>query len=309
MKTTCPGGALRSMEHVVRVARSYDTQTPRRWCSVETCGDHWHVVPRDGRGPFFDPIELNGACDAMRALPPSAWDAAYAAAVRVRAVRAVRAVKAPPDASAVIPRGVEFWRVYYGVPNVETETLVSNHNKASRAWAPKSVIAPRSEQRELAAYRRGVRAAVCAAVRWLIESLRGAGRAFDAALTAAAFDLIRRTDDAVLVAKRGSPLRGALYPVHALLDRRGMFGVREKWTTRTMKAEDLDHLRGNARVLVVAELGPGDLAALLAHEIAHAITLPVWQPANNHPPAFVELESLAARALASTSVTAARRAP
>jgi hypothetical protein len=73
-----------------------------------------------------------------------------------------------------------------------------------------------------------------------------------------------------------------------------------------MEASDLDHVRKNARVLVVAELDAPKLATLLAHEIAHAITLPVWQPENNHPPAFLELETLAGRALA---LTGARRAP
>jgi hypothetical protein len=294
------------MEHVVRVARSYDTQSPRAWCTVRKCGDHWHVVPR-AKGPVVDPIELEGACDAMRALPPSEWDAAYAEAVEAsEAVDAAEAARGARGRS-LVPRGVGFWRVYYGAPLVSTDSLVAEHNAASQSWAPMKVIAPRAEQRAHAEYRRLVADTTHRAVSWLVRYLRRRGRAFDAALLASAFALLGRTDDAVLVARVGAPLRGALYPLHTLVDGQGRLTLQDKWKTRKMAASDLDHVRKNARVLVVAELDAPKLATLLAHEIAHAITLPVWQPENNHPPAFLELETLAGRALALTG--AHRRAP
>jgi predicted SprT family Zn-dependent metalloprotease len=64
-------------------------------------------------------------------------------------------------------------------------------------------------------------------------------------------------------------------------------------------------LEHNTRVLVVKHIEDDEreLEALLAHEIAHAITVPIWQPNNNHPPAFVEFETLTSHALAGTLVS------
>jgi hypothetical protein len=64
-------------------------------------------------------------------------------------------------------------------------------------------------------------------------------------------------------------------------------------------------LEHNTRVLVVKHIEDDErkLEALLAHEIAHAISVPIWQPNNNHPPAFVEFETLTSHALAGTLVS------
>ena len=130
---------------------------------------------------------------------------------------------------------------------------------------------------------------------------------FDAELVRSAFRLVRESGRAVLVARDDSPLHGAMYPTHALPrhmlpDSENARGPRRNATKNGV----LD----NARVLVVREiLSDPELDALLAHELAHAITMPVWQTENNRPPAFTEFETVTANALISARKRSAPSPP
>jgi hypothetical protein len=299
----CVGARISSLSDAVRVARSYDRAN--RSCVVVQCfganghngangahgnnyfgfndasTPHWHIIEHKSRA--LDPIMIDGACDAMRALPPIEWDGAYEAAVARVARRKIR--------TPIAPRGVDFWRVYYGVPRRSTEQLVKEHNESHAQWDPERVIAPRNTQRRNLAYRHRVCQIVRETARWLATRLRSMDREFDARLVEGAFSLIagRNGVDAVLVKKSGSPLAGAMYPLHTLGSLRG----RTSWKFVKMVPEDLDHVNKNERVLVVGVLDNPALASLLIHEISHAITLPLWTDAN-HPRAFLELETIVA---------------
>ena len=307
----CVGARISSLSDAVRVARSYDRAN--RPCVVVQCfgaigpigpngaigsndfgshdfgsngaaTPHWHIT--ESARSVLDPIMIDGACDAMRALPPIEWDAAYEAAVQSGCRAARRKIR-----TLVVPRGVDFWREYYGAPRRSTERLVEEHNASRAQWDPAKVIAPMREQRLHLAYRTRVRDIVRETARWLAERLRSQDRKFDARLVEGAFSLItgRNGVDAVLVKKSNSPLAGAMYPLHTL----GSLHA-EKWTFVPMLPTDLDHANKNERVLVVSVLeDPVLLASLLIHEISHAITLPLWTDAN-HPRAFLELETIVA---------------
>jgi hypothetical protein len=113
--------------------------------------------------------------------------------------------------------------------------------------------------------------------------------------------------DAVLVAKRGGPLSGAMYPTYVLETTMADGPLARTVRSAAARARGAgEHLlEHNTRVLVVKHIEDDErkLEALLAHEIAHAITVPIWQPNNNHPPAFVEFETLTSHALAGTLVS------
>ena len=320
----CVGARISSLSDAVRVARSYDRAN--RSCVVVECfgngangsngahghngangtngahghngaygasgnndfgsnvasTPHWHIIEHKSR--VLDPIMIDGACDAMRALPPIEWDGAYEAAVARVARRKIRTL--------IAPRGVDFWREYYGVPRRSTEQLVKEHNKSHAQWDPARVIAPMNEQQQHVEYRHRVCQIVRKTARWLATRLRSMDREFDARLVKGAFSLIagRNGVDAVLVKKSGSPLAGAMYPLHTLGSLRG----RASWKFVEMLPKDLDHVNKNERVLVVGVLDDDPaLASLLIHEISHAITLPLWTDAN-HPRAFSELETIVA---------------
>lgn len=288
----------------VRAARSYDTSVPRRYCLVERCkdGERWHVTVVTSATRVLDPIELNFACDRMRRLPPTEWDESYASAERSAQEQHKR--RGLEHDVILNARGVEFWRAYYGVPNAPIAELLAAHDRARRAhWDPTRVVASDTVQREKRAYRRRVREIVLRAVDIIERELDAAGFAFDAELVRSAFRLVRESGLAVLVARDDSPLHGAMYPTHALPrhmlpDSENARGPRRNATKNGV----LD----NARVLVVREiLSDPELDALLAHELAHAITMPVWQTDNNHPPAFTEFETVTANAL----IFARRSAP
>ena len=297
-----------TLVNAVRAARSYDTSVPRRYCFVERCkdGDRWHVTVVTTTTRVLDPIELNFACDRMRRLLPAEWDEAYASAERSAQEQHKR--RRLEHDVVLNARGVEFWRAYYGVPNAPIADLLAAHDRARRAhWDPKRVVASDLVQREKRAYRRHVRAIVLRAVDIIERELDDAGFAFDAELVRSAFRLVRESDRAVLVARDDSPLLGAMYPTHALPrhmlpDSENARGPRRNATKNGV----LD----NARVLVVREISSGpELEALLAHELAHAITLPVWQTDNNHPPAFTEFETVTASALISARKRSAPSPP
>jgi hypothetical protein len=321
----CGGARISSLSDAVRVARSYDRAN--RPCVVVQCfgaigpngavgakgavgaigsndfgsngaaTPHWHIT--ESTRSVLDPIMIDGACDAMRALPPIEWDAAYEAAVQSGCRAARRKIR-----TLVVPRGVDFWREYYGAPRRSTERLVEEHNASRAQWDPAKVIAPMNEQHRHLAYRTRVRDIVRETARWLAKRLRSIDQKFDARLVEGAFRLItgRNGVDAVLVKKSGSPLAGAMYPLHTL----GSLHA-EKWTFVPMRPEDLDHVHKNERVLVVGVLDDPALASLLTHEIAHAITLPLWTDAN-HPPAFHELEAIVATCPALVRLAPAKKA-
>jgi hypothetical protein len=219
----CVGARISSLSDAVRVARSYD-RANRSCVGVQCFGanghngangshghndfgsndasiPHWHIIEHKSR--VLDPIMIDGACDAMRALPPIEWDEAYEAAVARVARRKIRTL--------IAPRGVDFWREYYGVPRRSTEQLVDAHNESHAQWDPARVIAPMNEQPEHVEYRHRVCQIVRETARWLATRLRSMDREFDARLVKGAFSLIAGRDgvDAVLVKKSGSPLAGA----------------------------------------------------------------------------------------------------
>jgi hypothetical protein len=169
------------------------------------------------------------------------------------------------------------------------------------------VIASRRTQEAALEYRTRVRATVCRAIDGLETYLRKNGHRLDARLVRSAFSLVRRTVDAVLVAKRGGPLSGAMYPTYVLETTMADCPLARTVRSAAARARDAgEHLlEHNTRVLVVKHIEDDEreLEALLAHEIAHAITVPIWQPNNNHPPAFVEFETLTSHALAGTLVS------
>ena len=281
----------------VRVARNYDRSVPRVYCIVteDERGD-WNVKVTKDR--VVDPIEVC-LCETMRTSPPSRWGEVYAGATERAGSVA--------DGARVHARGVEFWRVYYGVPDMSVADLLAAHTADTPRWDPQLVIASRRTQDGALEYRTRVRATVCRAIDGLEAYLRKNGLRLDARLVRSAFSLVRRTVDAVLVAKRGSPLGGAMYPTY-VLDKTMADGPLAR-TVRAAAARARgagEHLlEHNTRVLVVKHIEDDgrELEALLAHEIAHAITVPIWQPNNNHPPAFVEFETLTSRALAGSLVS------
>jgi hypothetical protein len=145
-----------------------------------------------------------------------------------------------------------------------------------------------------------VRDIVLGAVSQLERSLREARCKLDAELVHSAFSLVRRSVDAVLVTGPRSPLRGALYPTYAVPAKLIQGDIEADIQAANARAES-ETLSDNTRVLVVQELNDEkELYALLAHEIAHAITIPVWQTDNNHPPAFVEFEVVVWEALSAS---------
>ena len=281
----------------VRVARNYDRAVPRVYCIVtKDAHGEWSVKVTKDR--VVDPIEVC-LCETMRTSPPTRWGEVYAGATeRAGSVT---------DGARVHARGVEFWRVYYGVPDMSVTDLLVAHTADTPRWDPRLVIASRRTQEAALEYRTRVRATVCRAIDGLEAYLRKNGHRLDARLVHSAFSLVRRTVDAVLVAKRGGPLSGAMYPMYVLETTMADGPLERTVLSAAARARDAgEHLlEHNTRVLVVKHIedDEGTLEALLAHEIAHAITVPIWQPNNNHPPAFVEFETLTSRALAGTLVS------
>ena len=224
------------------------------------------------------------------------WGEVYAEATRRAGLVA--------DGAKVHARGVEFWRVYYGVPDMSVAELLAAHKADTPRWDPALVVASDRTQDRALEYRTRVRSIVCRAIDALETYLRKNGLALDARLVRSAFRLVRKSVAAVLVTRRGSPLSGALYPTYALDETH--VPVPLKRTVRVAasraRAAGENLLRANTRVLVVKHIEDDEpaLEALLAHEIAHAITVPIWQPNNNHPPAFVEFETLTSQALSGT---------
>jgi hypothetical protein len=229
----------------------------------------------------------------MRTSPPRMWGEVYAEATR----------RAGPFAKGakVHARGVEFWRVYYGVPDMSVAELLVAHKADTPRWDPKLVIASGSKQEMARKYRLHVQSIVRNAIDALETYLRKNGLALDASLVRSAFKLVRKSVDAVLVTKSGAPLGGAMYPTYVLAEELVPMPLRRtvRAAASSARAAGENLLRANTRVLVVKHIENDEqaLEALLAHEIAHAITVPIWQPDNNHPPAFVEFETLTARAL------------
>ena len=281
----------------VRVARSYDRSVPRVFCRVRRVQSFglddasWSV--KATRSRVVDPIELC-MCETMRMHPPDQWGHVYEKAILACEQKLHTGVK-------FVARGVEFWRVYYGVPNQSVIDLRESHDRARKQWDPSAVIAAQSEQIKKIAYRTRVRAIVLGAVNELERSLRNAGCNLDADLVHSAFSLVHRSVDAVLVTSGPrSPLRGALYPTYAVPAELIKGNIEGDIRAANARAES-ETLSDNTRVLVVQELNDDkDLYALLAHEIAHAITIPVWQTDNNHPPAFVEFEGVVWEALSAS---------
>jgi len=302
----------------VRVARNYDRSVPRVYCSVTHTEDGaWSVrvtnayggeadrgergrVSGSGRADrgtvsgVVDPIEVC-LCDKMRTSPPNRWGEVYAEATR-RAGSFANGAK-------VHARGVEFWRVYYGVPDMSVAEMLEAHEADKPRWDPALVIAPKRTQKLALEYRERVRSIVCDAIDALYKYLRKNKLKLDASLVRSAFSLVRNSVDAVLVTKPGSPLSGAMYPAFVLDEKHVPDPLKRTVRLAASRARDsgenmLGENKNNARVLVVKDIeDKSALEALLAHEIAHAITVPIWQPNNNHPPAFVEFETLTARAL------------
>jgi hypothetical protein len=275
----------------VRVARNYDRSVPRVYCFVTQSDDGaWHVRVTSGR--VVDPIEVC-LCDEMRTSPPSLWGKVYDEATR-RAGSVANGAK-------VHARGVEFWRVYYGVPDMSVAELLAAHEAHKSQWDPVSVIAPEQTQNRALEYRKRVREIVCRAIDALEKYLRKNGLKLDASLVNSAFRLVRKSVDAVLVTKSGSPLSGAMYPAFVLDKNHVPEPLKRTVSVAATRARDAgEHLlKHNTRVLVVKKIENDEraLEALLAHELAHAITVPIWQPNNNHPPAFVDFEILTADAL------------
>jgi hypothetical protein len=281
----------------VRVARNYDRAVPRVYCIVtKDAHGEWSVKVTKDR--VVDPIEVC-LCETMRTSPPTRWGEVYAGATERAGSVA--------DGARVHARGVEFWRVYYGVPDMSVADLLAAHTADTPRWDPQLVIASRRTQEAALEYRTRVRATVCRAIDGLETYLRKTGHRLDARLVHSAFSLVRRTVDAVLVAKRGGPLSGAMYPTYVLETTMADGPLARTVRSAAARARGAgEHLlEHNTRVLVVKHIedDEGKLEALLAHEIAHAITVPIWQPNNNHPPAFVEFETLTSHALAGTLVS------
>ena len=281
----------------VRVARNYDRAVPRVYCIVtKDAHGEWSVKVTKDR--VVDPIEVC-LCETMRTSPPTRWGEVYAGATERAGSVA--------DGARVHARGVEFWRMYYGVPDMSVADLLAAHTADTPRWDPKLVIASRRTQEAALEYRTRVRATVCRAIDGLETYLRKTGHRLDARLVHSAFSLVRRTVDAVLVAKRGGPLSGAMYPTYVLETTMADGPLARTVRSAAARARGAgEHLlEHNTRVLVVKHIEDDErkLEALLAHEIAHAITVPIWQPNNNHPPAFVEFETLTSHALAGTLVS------
>jgi hypothetical protein len=281
----------------VRVARNYDRAVPRVYCIV-TKDSHGEWSVKVTKDRVVDPIEVC-LCETMRTSPPTRWGEVYAGATeRAGSVS---------DGARVHARGIEFWRVYYGVPDMSVADLLVAHTADTPRWDPQLVIASRRTQEAALEYRTRVRAIVCRAIDGLEVYLRKNGHRLDARLVHSAFSLVRRTVDAVLVAKRGGPLSGAMYPMYVLETTMADGPLARTVRSAAARARGAgEHLlEHNTRVLVVKHIEEDErkLEALLAHEIAHAITVPIWQPNNNHPPAFVEFETLTSHALAGTLVS------
>ena len=268
------------------------------------CTYEWHaaVIPHGRaawalvrvRDAFRDDQRV---IDGMRGVPYSRWDAAYArllakypptARFTARGVvaepPAPRAPPGPPSASPKRPskrptvaRGVLFWRVYYGAPDLSARRLLAEHMAKKDMWALERTGAVLAGN----AYAAHVRKLTLGLAAEYAEFLRDEGRAFEAGRIEAAFPkrgrghagrAERETEFPVYLLPPDSHLDGALYPRHS---------TRAEAPT----AADLDD---NRRVIAVKHIPrDAELLGLLAHEVAHALFPPVWQR-ENHPPAFAD---------------------
>ena len=163
-----------------------------------------------------------------------------------------------------VARGILFWRVYYGAPDLSARLLLAEHMAKKDMWALEStgaVLAGRS-------YAAHVRKMTLGLAAEYAEFLRDEGRAFEAGRIEAAFP----KKLPVYLLPPDSHLDCALYPRHSTRD-------------EPPTVADLDD---NERVIAVKHIPrDAELLGLLAHEIAHALFPPVWQR-ENHPPAFAD---------------------
>ena len=271
------------------------------------CTYEWHaaVIPHGRaawalvrvRDAFRDDQRV---IDGMRGVPYSRWDAAYARLLakypptaRFTARGVVAEPPAPPSASKkgaegaegpkrpskrpTVARGVLFWRVYYGAPDLSARRLLAEHMAKKDMWALERTGAVLAGN----AYAAHVRKLTLGLAAEYAEFLRDEGRAFEAGRIEAAFPkrgrghagrAERETEFPVYLLPPDSHLDGALYPRHS---------TRAEAPT----AADLDD---NRRVIAVKHIPrDAELLGLLAHEVAHALFPPVWQR-ENHPPAFAD---------------------
>jgi hypothetical protein len=258
-----------------------EARAVRAACTLE-----WHAAVTPHGRASWAVVRVRGAfrddqrvIDGMRELAYSEWDAAY---VRLLA-------KHPPTArftargvvSTAVPRGVKeprkhtvargivFWRVYFGAPDITARRVLAEHMAKKDLWALERTGAIPGRSSYAAHVRRLTVDLAAEYARWLHRQ----GRTFDAGRIEAAFPKKGRAHELpVYLLPHDSHLDGALYPRHSTRD--------EPPTTA-----DLDD---NRRVIAVKHFArDSELLALLAHEIAHALFPPVWQR-ENHPPAFAD---------------------
>jgi hypothetical protein len=164
-----------------------------------------------------------------------------------------------------VARGVLFWRVYYGAPELSARLLLAEHMAKRDLWALESTRAVLA----VGPYAAHVRKMTLGLAAKYAAFLRDEGRAFEAGRIEAAFPQKKLP---VYLLPPDSHLDGALYPLHSTRD-------------EAPTAADLDD---NRRVIAVKHIPrDAELLGLLAHEIAHALFPPVWQR-ENHPPAFAD---------------------
>jgi hypothetical protein len=204
--------------------------------------------------------------DELRAHEPTQWGAVYAQLCATHAANATLGAAGlevrghgPIAGPITVHHGVAFWRHWFGVPNRPTAALVAHHKRSDAQWR-----VPMREPRD--ADERAYAEAVRALAVWLAERFCeacGRRRAFDRRAMRAA---VLHAGFRVALFDPGSRLSGALFPLHCV------------------RGTEPD-LADNRRVLAVRVLPPHKIVPLLAHELAHALFVPLWLP-ENHPPAF-----------------------